>query len=221
MRINQFLAKNTSLSRRSADTAVSNGQVTLNNKIATNGDQVQNGDVIIFDNKKIIAKPQDQIIIMLNKPVGYVCSRNGQGSPTIYDLLPSEYKNLQSIGRLDKESSGLILLTNDGDLANELTHPKYAKLKIYEVGINRPIQPLHQQMINDIGIQLDDGPSKLTLEKLDNTGKTLKVSMKEGRNRQIRRTFGALGYDITKLHRTNFGNYSLGNLKPGKTQIAG
>lgn len=151
---------------------------------------------------------------MLNKPPGYVCSRAGQGSRTIYELLPSDYKILKPIGRLDKYSSGLLLLTNDGDLANELTHPRYAKTKVYDITLDKPLQPLHQQMINDRGLTLEDGLSKLSLLKLNNSTEW-QVTMREGRNRQIRRTFEALGYGITKLHRTSFGSYILKELAPG------
>jgi 23S rRNA pseudouridine2605 synthase len=152
---------------------------------------------------------------MLNKPTGYVVSRDGQGSLTIYDLLPPELHSLKPIGRLDKDSSGLLLLTNDGQLAQELTHPKYQKTKIYEVTLSTPLQPLHRQMISDRGLQLTDGPSKLELERItDGNDKDWRVHMHEGRNRQIRRTFAALGYSVQTLHRTHFGSYVLGSTKP-------
>ena len=156
---------------------------------------------------------------MFNKPVGYICSRDGQGNQTIYDILPEEWQRLNSIGRLDKDSSGLLLLTNDGELANQLTHPRYQKTKVYEVRLNKPLAPLHQQMISDHGISLSDGISKLLIEKLDDEGRELKITMHEGRNRQIRRTFGSLGYDVTRLHRTHFGNYSLGVMKSGEYKV--
>jgi 23S rRNA pseudouridine2605 synthase len=154
---------------------------------------------------------------MLNKPVGYVCSRNGQGSKTVYDLLPPEYQQLKTVGRLDKDSSGLLLLTNDGQLAQELTHPSQQKRKVYEVTLDKPLQPLHRQMISDHGVSLEDGPSKLELER-QHDGDDTKwiVTMHEGRNRQIRRTFAALGYEVIQLHRTKFGNYQLGTLQKGK-----
>ncbi|HEY5806299.1 MAG TPA: ribosomal large subunit pseudouridine synthase B, partial [Candidatus Saccharimonadales bacterium] len=102
-----------------------------------------------------------------------------------------------------------------------LTHPKYQKTKIYEVELAKPLQPLHRQMISDHGIQLDDGPSKLLLERLeDNNDKAWRVTMQEGRNRQIRRTFAALSYKVTKLHRTHFGGYKLGPLRSGQQKPA-
>ena len=157
--------------------------------------------------------------VIYNKPFGYVVSRDGQGSKTIYDTLPLEYRQLNPVGRLDKNSSGLLLLTNDGVLANDLTHPRYAKIKIYEIRLNQQLAPLHQQMINDRGISLEDGLSQLQLEKLDDEGYAWRVTMHEGRNRQIRRTFSALDYTVTRLHRTHFGEYTLGDLAKGKTKI--
>jgi 23S rRNA pseudouridine2605 synthase len=219
MRINKYVASSTSLSRRAADQAISAGRVTINGQIASLGDTVSTSDTVSLDNRPITPAVKT-LTIILNKPAGYVVSRSGQGSQTIYDLLPSEYQSLQPVGRLDKDSSGLLLLTNDGDLANELTHPRYNKTKVYEISLNKELQPLHHQMINDIGVQLEDGPSKLVLMKLDDAGKEWQVTMSEGRNRQIRRTFQALGYTVTKLHRTKFGSYELLNLGPGASNLA-
>jgi 23S rRNA pseudouridine2605 synthase len=217
MRINKFVALATGMSRRTADQAIAEGRVAVNGRPPTAGQQVTDEDQINLDGQTL-QKPA-ATTIMMNKPVGYVVSRDGQGSQTIYDLLPEEYQSLKPVGRLDKDSSGLLLLTNDGTLAQELTHPKYQKQKVYEIELDKPLEPLHQQMINDVGIQLDDGPSRLQLEKLDDA-RHWRVRMAEGRNRQIRRTFSALGYEVTKLHRTQFGGYQLNELEPGQTKIA-
>ena len=219
MRLNKFLSLHSDMSRRSADKAISNGRVIINQKIADVGTQIVDGDVVFLDNHKVEPGKTEIKTIILNKPVGYVCSRNGQGSQTIYDLLPPEYTNLNPVGRLDKDSSGLLLLTNDGDLANQLTHPSYGKVKIYEIELYKPLTPLHQQMISDHGIMLEDGNSKLMLEKLG-SDKNFRVTMREGRNRQIRRTFATLDYRVKSLHRTTFGNYRLNNLGLGKFQAS-
>jgi len=211
MRINKFVALATGMSRRAADAAISKGRVLVNSELPATGYEVRPDDAVTLDGSTISADVKT-VTLVLNKPVGYVVSREGQGSKTIYDILPAEYHHLKPVGRLDKDSSGLLLLTNDGNLANELTHPRYAKTKIYEIELDRPLEPLHQQMISDHGIQLEDGLSKLQLEKMD-TGKQWRVTMQEGRNRQIRRTFASLGYTVTKLHRTHFGNYRLNNLR--------
>jgi 23S rRNA pseudouridine2605 synthase len=156
---------------------------------------------------------------MLNKPVGYTSSRRAQDGKTLYELLPEQYRKLKTAGRLDKESSGLILLTDDGDFNFRMTHPSFKKMKVYEVELDRALPPLSQQMIADFGIDLTDGKSQLGLTRIGEGRKKWRVEMNEGRNRQIRRTFGALGFTVVKLHRIHFGNYHLGLLKPGEYDI--
>ncbi len=213
MRINKFVAQATGLSRRAADEAIQAGRVTINGQPAERGDDVGD-DVIVRLDDELVEAPSATVTLMLNKPVGYVCSRDGQGSPTVYDLLPAEYHALKNVGRLDKDSSGLLLLTNAGDLANELTHPRYAKEKVYEVLLDKPFVPLDKDRLEE-GVELEDGISKLEVY-LHEVPRRLRVTMQEGRNRQIRRTFAALGYTVTELQRTQFGSYSLGSLKPGQ-----
>ena len=130
------------------------------------GSQVEPTDTVMFDNKRVGEKTA-YTYVMLNKPVGYLCSRRSQGGvPTIYSLLPELYRPLKAVGRLDKDSSGLILLTDDGDFAHSMTHPKFYKTKVYEVELDTPLQPLHQQMISDHGISLEDGMSSFLIEKI-------------------------------------------------------
>lgn len=215
LRLNKYIATNLGVSRREADNLIAAGKVLVNNKPAEIGGRLSEKDIVIVDGKKIV--PDKLIYLALNKPVNYVCSRRRQGeTPTIYELLPEKYQALKSVGRLDKDSSGLILLTNDGDFTFRMTHPSFVKTKIYEVYLDRALEPLHQQMIADFGVQLPDGPSKLGLEKLNDDRIFWRITMSEGRNRQIRRTFEALGYKVVALHRTNFGRYSLDGLEFGK-----
>lgn len=220
LRLNKYLALQLGISRRQADNLIDQQKVTINNNIATLGARFTDGDKIIVNGKEISGKTEYQYIA-LNKPTGYVCSRKQQGdSPTIYELLPEQYRQLKTVGRLDRDSSGIILLSNDGDFAFQMTHPSFSKTKIYNVRLDRNLEPLHQQMISDYGIKLDDGPSKLQLERMNETDrKSWIITMHEGRNRQIRRTFGSLGYTVLKLHRTNFGNYSLNDIESGKFEI--
>ena len=219
MRINKYLAQSTGISRRMADKAVAAGRVTLNGATAETGSAATETDTVQLDGRTIT--PVTEIVtIVFHKPVGCVVSREGQGSLTIYDLLPDEYRLLKPVGRLDKDTSGLLLLTNDGQLAHELTHPRYAKTKIYEVTLGKPLAPLHRQMINDHGINLEDGNSQLNLERLNDGDDTRwRITMQEGRNRQIRRTFASLNYHVAALHRTHFGSYHLADLAPRCTQI--
>lgn len=214
-RLNKYLAFQLGISRREADEFIQHGHVKINDSKAILGARFEEGDTITVKGKPLDNKTVYQYLA-LHKPIGYVSSRKSQDeNPTIYTLLPEEYHALKPVGRLDKDSSGIILLTNDGDFAYQMTHPKFYKVKVYRISLERALEPLHQQMINDYGVQLEDGPSKLTLEKQDDSAKEWVVTMHEGRNRQIRRTFGALGYTVTHLHRTNFGNYALGDLKAG------
>jgi 23S rRNA pseudouridine2605 synthase len=215
LRLNKYLALQLGISRREADQLIEEGRVTINGTRAQLGARFLDGDKISVKGKEITSKA-DLVYLLFNKPVGYVCSRRAQGdNPTIYALLPEKYHHLKPVGRLDKDSSGLLLLSNDGDFAFRMTHPKFRKTKVYEVQLDHPLEPLHQQMISDYGIQLEDGVSKFTVQRLENKKDTYEVTMSEGRNRQIRRTFTALGYTVTALHRTHFGNYILGDIPSG------
>lgn len=223
IRLNKFLAERLGVSRREADEIISAGKVSINQKPAKLGDRVDRNDKVCY-NSRIVPYHTEYLYLMFNKPVGYVCSRRSQGNaPTIYELLPVKYHNLKTVGRLDKDSSGLIILTNDGDFAFKMTHPKFRKTKVYDVELNRELEPLHQQMISDYGVILDDGPSQFKIIRLENTPQNkptqYTVILTEGRNRQIRRTFAALGYKVTKLHRTSFGKFELNNLAFGKYDI--
>lgn len=220
IRLNKFLAEKVGLSRREADNLIVDGKVLVNQQPAVLGARISETDEIICDGKIISTKKPEYIYLMLNKPVGYVSSRKAQGEvPTLYELLPEKYQKLKTVGRLDKNSSGLILLTNDGDFAFKHTHPKFYKLKTYLVELDQTLAPLHQQEISDFGIHLEDGLSKLFLTKLDDGRLKWQVEMSEGRNRQIRRTFAALGYKVVKLHRIEFGHYQLGDLKTGEFKL--
>ncbi len=215
LRLNKFLAERLGVSRRQADDLIAADKIKINGKPAILGARIDKNDNVCY-NGEIIPFAVGYLYVGLNKPAGYVCSRKSQGdAPTIYDLLPEKYRSLKTVGRLDKDSSGLILLTNDGDFAYQMTHPSFAKTKVYEVELDHGLEPLHQQMIAEFGIEIGDGVSKLGLERLDDSRKRWRVTMSEGRNRQIRRTFGALGYTVVKLHRTVFGKYQLQGLKSG------
>lgn len=247
VRINKFLAERLGISRREADELVAAGKVTINGEPAVIGSKVDKTDKVCYNSKELPAEAT-YVYYLFNKPVGYVCSRNRQGKePTIYDLLPPSMQHLKNVGRLDRASSGVLLLTNDGDLAFQLTHPKFVKQKIYEVTLHQPLTPEDRRKITEEGVEIADGLSKF--EIADNPhpsqadtplkqqkrqraaaaqagaandvagdapdGLHLIVTLTEGRNRQIRRTFAALGYNVLTLHRTQFGKYALGDLEPG------
>jgi 23S rRNA pseudouridine2605 synthase len=216
-RLNKYLALALGVSRREADDLIANGRVTLvsdgQSHVAALGERYFDTDEAQLDGERVVNR--SYTYLAMNKPAGYVSSRRAQGAaPTLYELLPEQYRTLKTVGRLDKDSSGLILLTNDGDFAFQMTHPKFTKVKIYEAALDRGLEPLHQQMIADLGVDLPDGRSQLGLERGADR-KHWTVTMHEGRNRQIRRTFGALGYTVVKLHRVQFGPYRLEDLAEG------
>jgi len=214
-RLNKYLAFHLGLSRREADTLIEKGLVTVAGEPTILGSRVEDGQPVSVRGKLIVPK-KNYTYLLFHKPAGYVSSRKQQGdAPTLYSLLPEQYHHLKPVGRLDKESSGLLILTDDGDFAYKMTHPKFYKIKTYIVSLDTPLAPLHQQMISDFGVHLEDGPSKLSLERRDDQRIEWTVTMHEGRNRQIRRTFAALGYTVKTLHRTSFGAYTLGELKAG------
>jgi 23S rRNA pseudouridine2605 synthase len=207
MRINQYVAHASGCSRRRADSLISEQRVRLNGAVAAIGAEVGANDRVTLDGQAL-ALPTYQTIA-LHKPVGYVTSRRQQGStPTIYELLPAEFHALKPVGRLDKDSSGLLLLTNDGELAQRLQHPTSGKWKRYKVELDRSLGADDRTKLT-AGVTLKDGPSRLQLE---GRGKQWTVKLQEGRNRQIRRSFAALGYRVVGLHRTDFGSLGLGKL---------
>jgi 23S rRNA pseudouridine2605 synthase len=214
LRLNKFIANTNGYSRRWVDKQIALGKVTINDQIAKLGEIVEPSDVIKLDGQ-VISHQSKTITVMLNKPLGYVCSRRGQGSPTIYQLLPRRFHQLKPVGRLDKDSSGLLLLTNDGKLAYQLTHPKYVKSKIYEIYLDHALSSSDAKKI-DRGIKLTDGLSQLSLKPLSPDRQHWQVTIHEGRNRQIRRTFQAINYRVTRLHRRQIADYQLGNLASGQ-----
>ncbi|MFZ1301093.1 MAG: pseudouridine synthase [Candidatus Microsaccharimonas sp.] len=218
-RLNKYLAFQLGVSRREADNSIAAGHVKVNGTPAVLGGRFEETDEITYKGKPL-KKKVAYTYLALNKPIGYVSSRKQQGdNPTLYSLLPEKYHSLKPVGRLDKDSSGLLLLTDDGDFAYNMTHPKFYKVKTYEISLDAALQPLHQQMISDFGIELEDGPSKLSLEKRSEDRKDWLVTMHEGRNRQIRRTFNSLGYNVAELHRISFGTYTMDELKTGEFKI--
>ena len=215
VRLNKYLAHSFGISRREADHAIEQGRARVNGRTVQLGKIIQPArDTVTLDNDTADVKPKRYTYLLLNKPVGYVCSRKQQGdAPTIYTLLPRQHHHLKVAGQLDKDSCGLVLLTDDGDTIFKLTHPKFAKEKVYHVGLNKPLKLSDKKKI-EAGIELDDGVSTLKIQVIKSKMPNMyKITMTEGRNRQIRRTFKALGYTVTHLERTGFGRYRLSQLQ--------
>ncbi|MCA9350393.1 rRNA pseudouridine synthase [Candidatus Nomurabacteria bacterium] len=219
MRLNKYVASSLGISRRQADEVIKAGLIKLNGQPVDFNFTPSAGERLTYQNAILEPNYDPNVVLMLNKPLGFVCSRNGQGSNTIYDILPKKYHHLNPIGRLDKNSSGLLLMTNDGQLHQQLSHPKYEKQKVYQVLLDESLDSKDAEKIVS-GVKLSDGISHVGLESLGTSKRRWVVAMHEGRNRQIRRTFASLGYKVKKLHRTSFGPYELGELESGEYKIA-
>ncbi len=219
MRLNAFVARSTGVSRRKADELIKQGRISVDGQTAPVGQIVNSISKVALDDKPLVL-PAKSTLILLNKPVGYVVSREGQGSKTIYQLLPDSMSKLKPVGRLDKDSSGLLILTDDGNLANKLMHPSEDKNKVYAVTLDRPLTQKDKRAIEK-GLLLEDGISSLSIDITDKDCRKLRVVMSEGRNRQIRRTFFSVGYRVVGLKRISMGNFSLGKLNSGEWKSLG
>jgi len=220
-RVQKILATTGLGSRRACEKFIAEGRVTVNGQKITLGAKADPlVDEIRVDGRIIKYSPDFQYFL-LYKPRGILSSsKTEHGRKSVVDLIPTE-ERLFPIGRLDIESEGLILLTNDGELANRLTHPSFEHEKEYRVLVAK--QPDQEQLATWArGVVLEDGyrtkPVKISIEKLQGKGAWLKIIMKEGRKRQIRETASQLGLPVVKLIRTRMSSIGLGNLKPGQSR---
>ena len=212
MRINKFISEAGTASRRGADKLITEGRVTINGKRATIGSQVEPGDdVRVNGNQLFVAR--NNVYIALNKPVGITCTTEKGVKGNIVDLVNHPFRVFH-IGRLDKDSEGLILLTNDGDIVNEILRSENQHEKEYVVSVDRPITPEFLKQMSE-GVKILDTvtlPCKVEqLSKYD-----FKIILTQGLNRQIRRMCEALGYNVYRLQRIRIMNIQLDNLPVGQ-----
>lgn len=221
-RLQKLIAESGIMSRRKAEEAIEAGRVAVNGKIITELGSKANPhhDQITLDGK-VVKLGEPTVVLMLNKPVQVITTMSDpQGRQTTQDLLPEKYKKLKPVGRLDFYSEGLLLLTNDGELHAQLTHPKYEVEKKYEVIVRGKLTREHEAELCKKVI-LEDGPAKfksLKFLKFDTRKEATHtlVTVAEGKNRFIRRMFEILGYTILQLKRVSLGTVELGELKSGK-----
>ncbi len=219
MRINKFLAESGVCSRRGADELIKTGVVKINGKIANLGDEVSVGeDYVVVNGKPInVVKKYDYYI--MNKPKGYVCTvKDDKGRKTVMDLLPSNAKRLFPVGRLDYDSEGLLILTNDGNLTFKLTHPKNEIPKTYLVKTEKPVSEDDLSKLRS-GVYIDGVKTKkcnVKLVETDKTGSKLHVTISEGRNRQIRKMFETVNNCVCLLKRIKIGDLKLTGLNRGE-----
>lgn len=213
-RLNTYLADRGIASRRGADALIAAGKVMVNGEVATLGMKVSEQDEVRVEGDLIMKAPERLRYILLYKPVGYITTTDRRLPDNIMDLVDDVGERIVPVGRLDVESSGLILMTNDGEFANTLTHPRYGKEKTYVVDVDVPLQEEHLQAWRE-GIQLDDGMTRpADIHQLG--ASAFEIVLREGRNRQIRRMCAAFGYTVKSLVRTNIGSLEIGTLRPGK-----
>ena len=220
MRVHRALAQAGVASRRAAEKLVAEGRVTVNGDIAVVGQVVRDSDVIALDGRRVQAEPIRTY--MLNKPMGVVSTASDpEGRPTVLDGLPDDVR-LYPIGRLDIDTTGLLLITNDGDLAHRLMHPRSKVPKTYEALVDGRVSSTSVRALRN-GIELDDGPTQpARVEVLDRQapgGTWLRIEITEGRNRQVRRMCEALGHRVRRLVRTRYGGLGLGRLRRGEHRL--
>jgi len=218
IRLQKFLAEAGVASRRKSEELILQGRVEINGrKITVPGCKVSESDIVKVDGK-VVRQEKKKVYIMLNKPVGYVTTTKDQfNRKTVLDLVTGVEERIFPVGRLDYDTSGLLLLTNDGELANRLTHPRYETEKVYHAKIDGRID---ENVIRafEKGIRLEDGitaPARIRTLEIYEKNSLVEVRIHEGRNRQIRRMFNALNYIVLRLKRVAFGPLKLGGLKEG------
>lgn len=216
MRLQKYIAKCGVASRRKAEEMIKNGLISVNGKIITEmGIKIDIYKDIVKLNNEIIRFENKTIVILINKPEGYVSTTDDQfGRKTVLDIIPDITERLYPVGRLDYYSCGLLLLTNDGELTYNLTHPKHHISKVYRVHIDKVFR-IEDKSKFEKGLVIDEyltKPSELIIEN----NKTLKITLYEGRNRQIRKMLEQLGYNILKLERIQIGDIYDINLNSGE-----
>ncbi|MFL5896104.1 MAG: pseudouridine synthase [Thermoleophilaceae bacterium] len=213
MRLAKFLAHSGVASRRGAEALVRAGRVMVGDSVVVDPAlDVDEGSGVFVDGEAV--SPESLEVHALNKPAGVVSTaRDTHGRPTVTQLVPSG-KRLYPVGRLDAETTGLLLLTNDGELANRLTHPRYGVPRTYRARVQgRPGEPALRRLRD--GVELEDGRSLPASVRQVRPG-LLEITLREGRKRQVRRMCEAVGHPVVALERVAFGPLRLGDLKPGK-----
>lgn len=217
IRLNKYVANSGVCSRRDADVYIAAGNVSVNGKTITEmGFKVKQGDVVKFDNRTL--NPEKKEYILLNKPKNFITTTSDErGRRTVMELISNATKaRLVPVGRLDRNTTGLLLFTNDGDLAKRLTHPKHGVRKIYHVELSKNLKLADLKQIRE-GLTLDDGEVQVDeISYITNAPKKeVGIEIHSGRNRIVRRIFEHLGYEVTKLDRVTFAGLTKKDLPRG------
>ena len=222
MRINKFLAESGVCSRRAADKLIADGLVKVNGKICEIGQDIDEFcDSVLVDGKKIGARKNTYEYYIMNKPKGYICSvKDDKGRKTVMDLLPPNVKRVVPVGRLDYDSEGLLILTDDGELTFKLTHPRNEIPKTYLVKTEKPISEKDINLLRS-GVVIDGKKTKKCSIKFiesTKTGSKLHITITEGRNREIRKMIESVGNNVDFLKRIKIGDLTLSGLNRGEVR---
>ena len=219
VRLQKYIADSGLMSRRAAEEEIKNGNISVNGHVATPGTKVGNCDTVTYKGKKIAYRRAEYTYIMMNKPRGYLSSTSDdRGRKCVTDLLDGVSARIYPVGRLDLISEGMILLTDDGELKNRLTHPSYSLPKIYRVKVGEPVSAEQYDILTS-PLVIDDyeiKPVEVKIAESDETGTVLKMTLHEGRNRQIRKMCEIAGLTVRRLSRVSIGNLKLDGLPVGK-----
>jgi 23S rRNA pseudouridine2605 synthase len=217
VRLNRFLALAAVSSRRGAEEYIREGRVTVNGEPSTDlATQVSPDDRVQVDGR--LVRVQEFVYVLFNKPAGFITTRFDEKlRKTIFDLLPERLRNLSHVGRLDRESEGLLILTNDGDLAFRITHPKFKLEKEYLVTLDREFQPEDAAKTRK-GVYLSEGRARFdAIHKINPY--QVRVVLTQGLKRQVRRVLAALNYKVKRLQRTRIGPLTVRDLGPGEIRL--
>ena len=210
-RLNRYLASTGVGSRRAVEELIRAGRVTVNGAVAGLATQVEPGDEVRLDGRRL--QLQAPRVLLLHKPTGVITTaRDPQGRPTVLDLVGGD-ERLFPVGRLDRDTSGLLVITNDGDLAQRLAHPRHGVPKTYAALVRGDPDAAALGRLRT-GVQLQDGPTAPAAVRRTGPGR-LEITIHEGRNRQVRRMCAAVGHPVLELHRIRYGPLELGDLAPG------
>ena len=219
IRLNRYIANAGICSRREADVLIAAGSVTVNGKVMTEmGYKVKPGDVVVYGGERLSSETKRYIL--LNKPKDYITTLDDpQNRKTVMMLVRDACRErIYPVGRLDRQTTGLLLFTNDGDLSKKLTHPSTRIHKLYEAELNKPLAYEHLKQIRE-GLELEDGFIKVDDIQYAGTGedrRVIGIRLHSGRNRIVRRIFEALGYDVVRLDRTMFAGLTKKDLPRGR-----
>jgi len=220
LRLNRYLADCGLGSRRKVEELITAGEISINGEICTDlASQVNPSTDEVRHNGKLLAAQQQKLYLVLNKPLGYVVSHSDEyGRKTVYNLLPEHFANLPYAGRLDKNSEGLLLFTNDGTLIKQLTHPSHKVEKSYRVVIDRRLNRAALTQLRE-GVMIEGGITQsagVYVKQQSDSGMQLKIVIKEGRKRQIRQMIEGVGAKVVSLRRLQFGSLQLKDLPLGR-----